>query len=265
MQGNTDEKLQERANDMARPYPVYTIFGIEFSKMNMKETVSYLTDRIQQRETTHVITGNPIMVMAALEDPDYYRYMANAELIVPDGAGIVWSSERSGDPVKERVAGFDLMHELLRVGENYRWSVYLLGTSQDTIEEAARQLQLSYPLIKIVGCRDGFFGPNEDAKVVEQIREANPDILLVARGLNNQEPWIGKYKQELNVPVVMGVGGSLDIIAGKMKRAPVWMQKTRLEWFYRLAKQPTRAMRMLALPKFVWKVVRAGENASKRP
>ncbi|EXX84541.1 WecB/TagA/CpsF family glycosyltransferase [Paenibacillus darwinianus] len=251
--------------ETSRPYPTVTLFGLPFSKMNMRETVDYLADAIEHRKPTQVITGNPIMVMAGLDDPDYYRVMAEAELIVPDGAGVVWASERAGEPVPERVAGFDLLHELMREGERRRWSVYLLGTTQETIAEAARKLQASYPLVRLAGYRNGYFGPDEDASVVEEIRAAAPDMLFVARALTTQEPWIGRYKQELGVPVMMGVGGSFDVIAGKMKRAPVLFQKLRLEWFYRLLKQPTRASRMLALPKFAVKVLRARENLAKRP
>lgn len=249
----------------AKPYPTVPIFGVHFSKMNMKETVSYLAGVIERREPSQVVTGNPIMLMAGLEHDAYYRVLEEAELIVPDGAGVVWASEYIGDPVQERVAGFDLLHELMREGERRRWSVYLLGTNQETIEAAARNLQENYPLVKLAGFRNGYFGPDEDEAVVAEIRKAAPDLLFVARDLMTQEPWIGRHKQALGVPVMMGVGGSLDIIAGKMKRAPVAMQKLRMEWLYRLLKQPTRAGRMLALPKFALKVIRARENIAKRP
>lgn len=249
-----------------KEYPTITIFGLSFSKMDMKQTVAYLAQAVERRTPTQVITGNPIMVMAALERPDYYRVMEQAELIVPDGAGIVWASEHAGDPVAERVAGFDLLHELMAEGERRRWSVYLLGAAQDTVEETARRLQESYPLVKLAGFRNGWFGPEEDEAVIAEIQAARPDLLFVARdALKTQEPWIARYKQELGVPVVMGVGGSFDVIAGKTKRAPVLFQKLRLEWFHRLLMQPSRAGRMAALPKFVLKVLRAKENLSKRP
>ncbi|CAM4276132.1 WecB/TagA/CpsF family glycosyltransferase [Paenibacillus tarimensis] len=276
MSSNTDRKAQAQTSDTnnknasqqqdsgARSYPTVSIYGLPFSKMDMQETVNYLSNVIHLRIPTQVITGNPIMVMAGLENPDYYRVMEEAELIVPDGAGVVWASEYVGQPVKERVAGFDLMHRLLETGEKHRWSVFLLGTTQETIEESAERLKQQYPLIRFVGVRNGFFGPGEDAKVIEEIRRANPDMLFVARALDNQEPWIGRYKQELGVPVMMGVGGSFDIIAGKLKRAPVLFQKLRLEWFYRLLQQPSRYKRMLVLPKFMLKVVREKENVTKR-
>ncbi|AGA59839.1 exopolysaccharide biosynthesis protein, WecB/TagA/CpsF family [Thermobacillus composti KWC4] len=247
-------------------YPAVPIFGLPFSKMNMAETVAYLARAVEARRPTQVITGNPIMVMAALERPDYYRVMEQAELIVPDGAGIVWASRFAGNPVPERVAGFDLLHELMREGERRRWSAYLLGARQEVVEEVARRLQERYPLVRIAGWRNGYFGPEDDAGVVAAIREAAPDLLFVARdALTTQEPWIARYKHELGVPVMMGVGGSFDVIAGRTKRAPVFFQKLGLEWLYRLLRQPSRAGRMAALPRFVLKVLRAGRKLGERP
>src|SRR5690606_29549237 len=112
----------------------------------------------------------------------------------------------------------------------------------------------------LVGYRNGYFGEDEDDEVVEQIRQAKPDMLFVGRSLLTQEPWIAKYKDRLNVPVMMGVGGSFDILSGKLKRAPVVMQRLQLEWLYRLLQEPKRIGRMLVLPRFVWKVVRNRKN-----
>lgn len=151
----------------------------------------------------------------------------------------------------------------MQEGEKRKWTAYLLGTSQEVIEAAAEKLQLQYPQVRIVGYRDGYFGADQDAEVIEEIRQAAPDLLFVARGAETQEPWIAKYKKQLGVPFIMGVGGSFDIVAGKLKRAPILFQKLRLEWFYRLLQEPKRLPRMLVLPKFVVKVVRDKENVKK--
>ncbi len=248
---------------MSRTIPTVPIYGIPFSKMNMEETVDYLTKAIEERRPTHIITANPIMVMAAVEDPKYGAMMRRADLIVPDGAGVVWAANYVGHPVAERVTGFELLHRLFERGESRRWKAYLLGTSQEIIEAAAEKLQLQYPQVRIVGVRNGFFGPEQDEEVVEAIRQAAPDLLFVARGAETQEPWIAKYKQRLGVPLIMGVGGTFDIVSGKLKRAPVIFQKLRLEWFYRLLQEPKRYKRMLVLPKFVVKVLRDKENVTK--
>lgn len=244
--------------------PAVPIFGIPVSKMGMEETVSYLIEVIQSRTPHQVITANPIMVMAALENPSYMNIMTSAELVVPDGTGVVWAAEKGGEPVKERVPGYDLLHNLMKVGEGHHWRVYLLGSTPEVIRETASRLQKQYPGIVIAGYRDGFFGPAEDDGVIGQIVEAQPDLLFVARGADTQEPWIFKHKSRLGVPVMMGVGGSFDVISGKTKRAPKAFQKLRLEWFYRLLKEPTRYKRMLALPRFAVKVLREKDSVTKR-
>lgn len=243
--------------------PTVSIYGIPFSKLPMSETVEVLREAVLSKQSHHVITANPIMVMAAMEDPAIMRVMQSAEMVVPDGTGVVWAANYCGDPVAERVPGYELLHELLRVGENYRWGVYLLGSTPEVIQETAVRLQQQYPAIRIVGYRDGFFGSDEDDQVVAAIREAAPDLLFVARGADTQEPWINKFKETLQVPVMMGVGGSFDVISGKTKRAPKLFQKLRLEWFYRLLREPSRAGRMLALPKFALKVITDKENVTK--
>lgn len=243
--------------------PTVPIFGIRVSKVDMEATVSYLTEAVQKRVPHQVITANPIMVMTALENPAYMEIMKSAELVVPDGTGVVWAAEYCKEPVAERVAGFDLLHELLHQGESYNWRVYLLGSTPEVIRETVVRLQSQYPGIVIAGYHDGFFGPENDEEIVAGILKAQPDLLFVARGADSQEPWIAKFKSRLNIPVMMGVGGSFDVISGKSRRAPKAFQKLRAEWLYRLLKEPTRYKRMLALPKFAVKVLREKDKVTK--
>jgi N-acetylglucosaminyldiphosphoundecaprenol N-acetyl-beta-D-mannosaminyltransferase len=231
--------------------------------MDMKETVAYLGQVIAARRPHRVVTGNPIMLMVGLENPSFHRTLSTAELIVPDGTGVVWAARRLKHPVKERVAGFDLMHELLREGEQQKWSVYLLGASADIIETAHANLKRQYPGMRFVGYRDGYFTDRDDGAVVAAIREANPDLLFVARSTMNQEPWIEKYQEVLKVPVVMGVGGSFDVVSGKLKRAPALFRRLGLEWLYRLLQEPSRFKRMLVLPRFALKVIKDGDKVLK--
>ncbi|WP_322923999.1 WecB/TagA/CpsF family glycosyltransferase [Paenibacillus campi] len=243
--------------------PTVPIYGLNVSKLNMDDTVRHVEHLVQQRKPNQIITANPIMIMTALEKPEYMNVMKQAELLVPDGAGLVWAASTCGQPVAERVAGFDLLHRLMDVGQRHSWKVYLLGSSADVIHDTATRLQSLYPGTVIAGYRDGFFGSEQDAEVIAAIRKADPDLLFVARGLETQEPWIGKYKHELGVPIMMGVGGSFDIISGRSKRAPVVFQKMRMEWFYRLLKEPSRYKRMLVLPKFAIKVLKDKESVTK--
>lgn len=244
----------------SKAIPTVSLYGIPVSKMNMKETVHVLTDAITRRQIHHVITANPIMLMSALDQPEYFAMMRSAELIVPDGTGVVWAAEYVGEPVQERVTGIDLVNELMRAGELKRWRVYLLGATSEVIQAAAERLQSRYPAIRIVGYRDGYFGPDEDQAVIEAIRQTQPDILLVGRSASTQEPWIAQYKHELQVPVIMGVGGTFDVLSGRLKRAPRLFQRFRLEWLFRLLQEPSRFKRMLVLPKFVLKVMRDREK-----
>jgi N-acetylglucosaminyldiphosphoundecaprenol N-acetyl-beta-D-mannosaminyltransferase len=243
--------------------PIVRMFGVPFSKLNMQETVELLTNAIDSGKPHQVITANPIMVMAAINQPDYLAVMNRADLIVPDGTGVVWAASYVGNPVKERVPGFDLMHRLLQAGEQKRWKVFLLGASPEVIQAAEAKLKEQYPLIQWVGAKDGYFKAEEDEAVIAEIREAKPDILLVGRSAAGQEPWMDRYKQELGVPLMIGIGGSFDVISGKLKRAPGLYQKLRLEWLYRLMQEPWRYKRMLDLPKFAVKVIREKENVQK--
>jgi N-acetylglucosaminyldiphosphoundecaprenol N-acetyl-beta-D-mannosaminyltransferase len=243
------------AADTVKAVPTVDLYGFAFSKMNMADTVAFLTGRIARREVTQVITGNPIMLMKALQDARHAEAMHGAELLVADGTGVVWAAARSGEPVRERVAGYDLMHELLRVGDTQGYRVYLLGSSQQVIELTVERLHKLYPGVVIAGYHNGYFGAAEDASVVRDIAQAQPDILFVARSVDTQEPWIYEHKSALAVPVMMGVGGSFDVVAGVVQRAPQLFQRLRLEWLFRLLKQPSRLPRMLDLPRFVWKVL----------
>lgn len=247
----------------AKQVPAAPVYGVRVSKMNMPETVAYLERAVAERTPHQVVTANPIIIMTGLNNPAYMDVLRSAELVVPDGTGLVWAAGYTGNPVKERVAGFDLLHELLRKGESYGWRIYLLGSTAEVIQETARRLQMQYPGIVIAGYRDGFFGAEQDEEVVAGIRESKADLLFVARGVDTQEPWIGKYKRELGVPVMMGVGGSFDVISGRARRAPKAFQKLRMEWLYRLLKEPSRFGRMLDLPKFVLKVVRERDKVAK--
>lgn len=236
--------------------PTVSLFGVHVSKLDMSATVAYLSQAIRTRTPHQVVTVNPIIMMNGLDQPAFMSILQRAELIVPDGTGVVWAARYIGNPVAERVTGFDLLHRLLELGNQQGWKVFLLGASPETIREARQRLIQQYPSIQLVGYRDGFFGEAQDSEVIAMIQQANPDILFVGRSTNTQEPWIDRYRAELNIPVMMGVGGSFDVISGNLKRAPKLIQKLQLEWLFRLIRQPWRYKRMLDLPRFAWRVLR---------
>jgi len=243
-------------------HPKVSIFGVPISKLGFKDSIRYLEQAVDSRKPHQVITANPIMVMTALEKPAYMEMMKRAEFIVPDGAGVVWAAGYVGNPVAERVPGIEIMQELVRIAEEKGWRVYLLGTSPEAIEKAAAKLLGRHPRLQLA-YRDGFFRPEEDQEVIARIKDYAPQLLFVGRSVDTQEPWIDRYKEQLNVPVMMGVGGSFDVLSGKLKRAPKLFRQLRLEWFYRLLQEPARYRRMLVLPKFALKVIREKENVQK--
>ena len=154
----------------------------------------------------------------------------------------------------ERVAGFDLAQELMRIAPSKKQKVFFFGSAPGVAEKAKAKAEELYPGIEIVGTRDGYFKPEDEPAIIEEIKAAQPDLLLAALGVPKQEKWLNAHLKELGVPVAIGVGGTLDVMAGVMKRAPYWMQKAKLEWLFRGLLQPKRAGRLMALPKFVLKV-----------
>jgi N-acetylglucosaminyldiphosphoundecaprenol N-acetyl-beta-D-mannosaminyltransferase len=231
---------------------VVEILGVKFSKLNMVQTVKKISDIINKERKDkpyHIITANPEIVMSANEDPTMKKVTEQADLITPDGIGIVMAAGWQGNPVAERVAGYDLLLRLLEEGNLFGWSFYFLGASEDVNLTATGIIKERYPNLIVAGRHNGFFKEKEQ-EVINDINESNADVLVVALGAPRQELWTYQNKNQLHTKIVIGVGGSLDVIAGKVKRAPVFWQKLNLEWLYRLLSQPSRWRRQLALPKF---------------
>lgn len=210
--------------------------------------------RVNGNKKTFVVTANPELVMYANRDRDYLHVLRKADFVTPDGIGVVIASKILRKPLKERVAGYDLMNELLRRAERENRSVYLLGAKGTTLEKAYRNIKKQYPDLKIVGRHHGYFDI-EDETVADEIARLQPDFVFAALGFPKQEFWISRYIGKFEKGLFMGVGGSFDVWAGEVKRAPdVWI-KLHLEWLYRLIKQPSRWKRMLVLPQFLVKVL----------
>lgn len=230
------------------------ILGVDVDSVTMPEAVASVCTYMDDRAGVMIATANAEMIMRATHDPELCAILNAAALVVPDGAGTVWAARHLGHRMPERVAGYDLAQELLRRAPAEGRRVYFFGSAPGVAEKAKAKAESLYPGIKIVGVRDGFFKPADNAAIIAEIKEAQPDLLLVALGVPKQEKWIHAHLAELGVPVAIGVGGTLDVMAGVMKRAPLWMQKAKLEWLFRGMLQPKRAGRLLALPKFVLKV-----------
>jgi N-acetylglucosaminyldiphosphoundecaprenol N-acetyl-beta-D-mannosaminyltransferase len=226
------------------------IFDIDITQLSLEETTKKILESVRESKKIHVVTANSEMLYLTTQDKRLKHILQRANIVTPDGVGAVWAARKLSEPVKERVAGFDLFCALLSKGKNI--NVFLLGAKNDVVKKAVKQIEKEYPNVRVVGFNDGFF--NNDETIVNTINEKNVDILFVALGCPKQEYWISNHLSKLDIKVAMGVGGSFDVIAGEVKRAPQLWQKLGLEWAYRLIKQPSRFKRMLALPKFVLKV-----------
>jgi N-acetylglucosaminyldiphosphoundecaprenol N-acetyl-beta-D-mannosaminyltransferase len=234
---------------------VAKILGVPFSTRGFTETVADLVSRIEKGLRTHVVTANPEMVMLARQF-SAFRSILDQAYVVPDGIGIVYAAKWMNLPIYERVTGVELLEALMQAANQRGWKVYLLGATPEVNRLAAEKLAVRYPGADIVGYRDGFFRQEEEREIAREIAELKPDLLFVALGAPKADHWISAYWNELQVPLAMGVGGSFDVIAGKLKRAPKLWQRMHLEWLYRLLSQPSRWKRQMAIPRFVFTVLR---------
>ena len=237
------------------PLKQVEILGVNVNSLTMAQAVEAVQQFIAEKKVALVATANAEMLMRATQDEELKDILNQADLVVPDGAGTVWAAGHLGEPMPERVAGFDLAQELMREAPSRGDRVYFFGSAPGVADKAKAKAEELYPGIQVVGVRNGFFSEADEPQIIADIRAAKPDILLAALGVPKQEKWLKKHMQALQAPVSIGVGGTLDVMAGVMERAPLWMQKAKLEWLFRGLKQPSRAGRLLALPKFVLKVV----------
>jgi N-acetylglucosaminyldiphosphoundecaprenol N-acetyl-beta-D-mannosaminyltransferase len=234
------------------------ILGVPVHDVTMAETLDLVEQFIHGGGPHQICTVNPEFIMAAQHDADFMRVLNQAALNVPDGVGVLWAARRLGHRLRERVGGSDLVGQIAVRANVTGWKIFLLGAAEGVAEQAAVKLHERQPGVCIVGAFAGSPAIDQEPAIVARIRSAAPDILLVAYGAPKQDTWIARNIDRIGVPVAIGIGGSLDHIVGKQKRAPQWMQRAGLEWFYRLLREPRRWRRQLALPQFVWHVVFEG-------
>jgi N-acetylglucosaminyldiphosphoundecaprenol N-acetyl-beta-D-mannosaminyltransferase len=203
-----------------------------------------------------IATVNPEFVMAAQQDAAFRYVLRQADLCLPDGVGLLLASRRLGRPLPERVPGSEFVYHLAELAAQEGWALFLLGAAPGVAEAAAAVFQHLYPSLIVAGTYAGSPDPAENATIVQRINESGAQLLYVAYGAPRQDRWIERNRHTLtNIRVAMGVGGALDFVSGRAVRAPQWVQKLGLEWFDRLIRQPWRWRRMLALPRFAWRVM----------
>ncbi|MEI6084587.1 MAG: WecB/TagA/CpsF family glycosyltransferase [Verrucomicrobiota bacterium] len=219
------------------------LFGIPIDNLTMGETLDRIEEMIRSGQPHQHVVVNVDKIMKLQHDPALREAVLGCDLINVDGQPVVWASRILHSPLKERVAGVDLFSALVERCAQGGYRPYLLGATPAVVEKTAGILKDRHPNLKLAGWRNGYWRPEEEAQVVAQIKEAKPDVLFVAMGSPKKELFLRKWKTELRVPFVMGVGGTFDVVAGVVKRAPQWMQRCGLEWFYRLLQEPGRMWR----------------------
>lgn len=230
------------------------ILGVFFNAISREQALQKALLYLESLDKNHIIyTPNPEMVMAAQKDKEFLKILNSADLVIPDGIGVVYASWLNKLKLKQRVAGYDLITSIF---ENVKkpTTVYLLGSQKGVCEIAKKNIEAKYKNIKVVGFHHGYFKEQEQILILNEIQSLKPHILLVGLGFPKQEKWIYKNRF-LPVKISAAIGGSIDVMAGTVKRAPVIFQKLGLEWFYRVLKQPSRIKRVAVFPEFILKTI----------
>lgn len=237
------------------------VMGVQFDNVTMAQAIEKAKALLDEPGASYCVTPNAEIVYEAMHDQAFCELLNGAALVLPDGAGTVLGAKLLGTPLQEKVAGIDFAANLLGVLEAQGKSLYLLGSKPGIGEKAAEKMLEKHPKLRICGIADGYF--KEEAPVIEKINQAKPDVLFVCLGAPKQEKFMKAHQEELDVRLMIGLGGSLDGFAGTVKRAPKWMIRLQLEWLYRLIKEPKRIGRMMRLPKFVLAVFKKRLSGGK--
>lgn len=239
------------------------ILGVNVDKVTHSEAVAKIIKMLNESGDHVVFTPNSEIILMAYKDPDFCGILNSADLLTADGIGVVYASKIVGDSVPERVAGYDMACSVIDEIAKSGHRLYLFGGKPGVAEQAQQNLKEIYPLLNIVGTHDGYFAPEDEDAIIEDINASGADLLFVCLGAPKQEKWIDANRARLNCRVMMGIGGSLDVFAGTAERAPEIWCDLGLEWFYRLIKEPWRIGRMMALPKFGFTVLFKGKRYKK--
>jgi N-acetylglucosaminyldiphosphoundecaprenol N-acetyl-beta-D-mannosaminyltransferase len=241
------------------------MLGAQVHAAGMEEALAWVRGRIAERSPAYVVTLNGALLVQASREPDLLDLINGAGLVTADGIGVIIVARILGVDLRERVAGVDLVAAVCAEAASQGYRISLLGGAPGVAETAARALRERWPELQIVGTHHGFFGPDDEADVLAMIRQASPDILLVALGAPRQERWVRRWAGSLGVPVAMGVGGSFDVLAGRVPRAPRWMQRAGLEWLYRTLREPRRWSVVRTIPPLFLLALRERWRRGSRP
>ncbi|WP_427366138.1 WecB/TagA/CpsF family glycosyltransferase [Candidatus Caldatribacterium saccharofermentans] len=224
-----------------RSVPAVELLGYSFFAGGLEDLRNVVENAVEQGRKLHIVTVNPEMLV--FRDPHFLKVLASAELRLPDGIGVVWASRLLRCGMLQRLPGIEVAEAIMTWGSERGWGVYFLGAREDVVQQAAQVMQRRYPGLKVCGCHHGYF--TNDAEVVEDIKRTAPEVLFVGMGVPKQELWIARHREALPVKVFMGVGGSFDVWAGKLPRAPLLFRSLGLEWLWRLLLEPRRVQRVV--------------------
>ncbi|MDQ6771479.1 MAG: WecB/TagA/CpsF family glycosyltransferase [Candidatus Dormibacteraeota bacterium] len=232
------------------------VLGVRVDRVNLASAVAEIERLVDRSDGPQLVaTVNPEFVMRAGADPLFRRVLDGAALAIPDGIGVVWAMRRQGARAQTRVTGADLVPALAQLCVRRSWRLFLLGAQPGVAAAAAARLQQTMPGLSIAGTHAGSPGPEGDEESLRRIAAAGPDLLLVAYGHPRQELWVERNRARIQVPVAVGVGGAFDFIAGRVRRAPLAVQRLHVEWLWRLGAEPWRARRMAVLPVYAAQVL----------
>ncbi|EUJ30948.1 beta-1,4-N-acetyl-mannosaminyltransferase [Listeria floridensis FSL S10-1187] len=241
------------------------LLGSVLDVLSMEETLSRVEELIEAGQPSQHVVINASKINLMAENEELQKIVNASPLVNADGQSVVWAAQFLGYDVKERVTGIDLFENLVAKAAEKGWKPYYFGATEEAVREVVRIHQEKYPSLKVAGFRNGYFEDVESEQIAHEIKESQADIVFVAFSSPKKEVWVNAHKELMQVPFVMGVGGSFDVIAGKTKRAPKWMQKTGLEWFYRLVQEPRRMFKRYAVGnfRFVKHVLTAKRNQKR--
>lgn len=248
-----------------------SIMGVRIDNKSMNDVLDTVSDKLSKGEKYIIYTPNTEIVMMCQDDKEFLELMNKSHINIPDGIGLVYASKIKKHPLKGKVAGFELSMKLLEMAHKNGLKLYAVGGKPGVAETAMKNVYEKYPGIKITGSHHGYFkgahlgqgGHEEEQKVVDEINMNQPDILFVGFGAKKQEQWIEYNKDKINAKIIIGNGGTIDVLAGNVKRAPDIYVNLGLEWLYRLIKEPNRISRQVVLPIFMLKVILGNKNIVK--
>lgn len=218
----------------------YPILNTYVNAISMEETIAEVEKIIKAGKPTQHVVINALKVNLMNENAELQKIVNACPLINADGASIVWAAKKLGVPLTERVAGIDLFENLVKLAAEKGYKIYLFGAKEEVVQKVKKIFEEKYPTLQIVGVRNGYFTEADEPEIVKNMAESGADMMFVAFSSPKKEFWVNKYLNDLNIPFVMGVGGSFDVVAGVTDRAPKWMQDHGLEWFYRFIQEPRR-------------------------